>query len=132
MILAIEERSGREPPAADIGGALRATLAFNQADDDVRARWGHVAEAVRSSYAAVDPERRRRWARVGTSIASAREVDAIADDVVVAALAAEERSSAEAALDVLERAHAIERLLEPLEAPPLAVPVGGRGRDASH
>lgn len=81
FVLTAEEELGRVPSAADVSGALEATLGFYQLDEATRQRWLAVAETVRSSYEQADVGGRRRWARAGTSIGSARLIDQLVDDV---------------------------------------------------
>jgi hypothetical protein len=67
----------------DLGGAtadaarlsIETTLAWEQMSDEMRARWRAVADVAVQVYDSSDPQSRRRWARAGTSIASARRLD---------------------------------------------------------
>jgi superfamily II DNA/RNA helicase len=87
FILSSEEARGIAPDEADLDGALGATLVFAQTDEPTRVRWRSVAETARSSYIAADPQRRRHWAHSGTSVATARRLDDLADAVVGRVLA---------------------------------------------
>ncbi len=93
FVLAAEEILGVLPDDCDIDAAVQATLAYSQMDDDARAAWRQAAEVVRAAYASADPARRRSWARVGTSIGSAREVDRLAFEVFEAVQAQNEEDS---------------------------------------
>jgi aryl carrier-like protein len=86
FVLAAEEQRGHIPEAADLAGALAATFAHTQLDEPTRGRWRNLAEAVRGAYQQTAVERRRRWSRTGTSIASARQLDALADQMTAAVL----------------------------------------------
>jgi superfamily II DNA/RNA helicase len=90
FLLAAEEQRGRAPEAADLAGALAATFAHTQLDEATYARWRQVAEAVRGAYQQTPVERRRRWSRAGTSIASARQLDGLADQITLAVLERED------------------------------------------
>jgi hypothetical protein len=102
FVLAAEEEIGRVGELADSAGAFASTLAYTQLDQPTRERFERVVLAVTDAYARSDSQRRRRWARTGTSVASARILDGIADEIVAAAL---NMSDSEAAI-----------LREPLEA----------------
>jgi hypothetical protein len=81
FILTSEEAIGKAPNSADVVGAIESTLGFAQLSDHNRDRWLAVAETVRSTYTQADPIARRRWTRAGTSIGTARGLDAIALDI---------------------------------------------------
>ena len=129
FVLAAEEQRDRSPEAADLTGALAATFAYTQLDEPTRARWSNVAETVRSVYQQTAVERRRRWSRAGTSIASARQLDALADQITTAVLEREEADGPdlqapngglgqpEAALQLLAELGVIAVLLELPERP---------------
>src|SRR5207237_71379 len=61
--------------------SIETTLAWEQMNDEVRARWRAVADVAARVYDSSDPQSRRRWARAGTSIASARRLDQLVMDI---------------------------------------------------
>lgn len=117
FLLASEEARQRSPAEADLGSALASTLAFVQLAPAQRELIVRVAERVRHVYSASDPVRRRRWARSGTSVGSARVIDTISDELANAARQTEEVGGADQALAVLNEINAIERLTQLSEAP---------------
>ena len=122
FILAAEEELGRVAEEADPMGAFAATLAFAQLGAEDRERFSRVVGMVSDAYSAETPERRRRWARTGTSVASAQVLDRIADEIVaaVAGLAEDEIEAAgtpAGTLELLDRLGVIPRLLGLAEAP---------------
>ncbi|HET9873920.1 MAG TPA: DEAD/DEAH box helicase [Propionibacteriaceae bacterium] len=81
MILAIGEDLDADPAAEDLEAILDSTLAAQQVSPQTRARWVSTADAVRRTYLRTDPAMRRRWAKTGTSLPTARVLDALADRV---------------------------------------------------
>lgn len=122
FVLAAEEELGRVGEAADPIGAFAATLAYTQLDPEIRARLEGVVQAVRSAYEASPSERRRGWARVGTSISTARSLDSLTDEIVDAVLSASDDAASLltdplGALDLLQGLDVLNRLLELPERP---------------
>ena len=87
FVLAAEEDLGRVGEAADPASAFASTFAYTQLTTETRERLEHLISVVGEAYAGSPTERRRGWARVGTSIASARALDRLADEIVGAVLA---------------------------------------------
>jgi hypothetical protein len=75
-------QSKAELSFADILQAVQSTLAWQQWSDEDRERWVGLAAASFSAYGRRAPSVRRRWARAGTSLGTARELDAMVDEVV--------------------------------------------------
>ena len=107
--------------AQDIDAALSSTLAFAQLSVEGQARWKAVAWLVEEAFRASEPSARRRWAKTGTSIGSARSLDHIAADVAREAqrAVALDRPIDEpaVALEVLDDADALNRVLALEESP---------------
>lgn len=129
-----------DPQSEPLEQLLDATLAGQQIPPPDRARWISAAEGVRRAYLRTDPTVRRRWARAGTSLASARQLDVIAARLLdtVSTLptsTAEQLGQPHAALDLFAQANVLADLLTlpennfPWEfritttAPPLPVPI---------
>ena len=115
FLLAAEEEVGVAVAAADLDGALRSTLAFAQLPNTERQRWRALAEQVRGSYQQTAPASRQRWPKAGTSIGTARRLDALAEQVAEAARAnavSEDIGEAPVALEVLRGTCAISALLD--------------------
>jgi hypothetical protein len=117
FILASEEERGTPPTDAEIDDALRCTLGYVQLDAAQRRLLLRVAAGVRRRYVSSDSDRRKRWARYGTSIGSGRLIDSIADELVTAAARVADASSLDQALRLLEEVRAFDRLYEMSEAP---------------
>ena len=117
FLLASEEARQRSPTDADLVSALASTLAFVQLAEPQRELILRVAEGVRRTYSASDPVRRRRWARSGTSVGSARLIDAISDELASSVGALEGVAEVDQALTALNGINAVERLMELPEAP---------------
>jgi hypothetical protein len=79
--LAADEQADLAPEESDLAGLLAATLAARQVPDELT-RWQATAETVRTVYLSTDPVVRRRWARAGTSVGSARHLDGLAGRVM--------------------------------------------------
>lgn len=121
LVFAALEELGDAPEAADIDAALTTTLGFQQLPDSVKARWRDVANAVRVSYTASDPEARQRWPKTGSSIPSARALDALAGELTPIAARRlandEDTTDPDVALSILDSVNTFERLLELSESP---------------
>lgn len=121
FVLAAEEQLEKTVEAADVRGALAATLGFQQLPVETQARWLSVAEATRAAYAQSDTGRRRAWAKSGTSIGTARTLDGLAEDLVEVIFSNTDRDpapmSVEGCLDVLRAVSTLERLLQLPERP---------------
>jgi hypothetical protein len=134
LMLAIEESRGVDPAISDIDGIVDATLAATQSAD-VRAMCRRVAEATRGTYRRSNPEARRRWPRTGTSIGSARTIDALARRLAEAIL---RRESTGNLPDLRNPRQAIvsiptvfTELLDLPEAPPWSFRVTSHGDDVN-
>lgn len=107
--------------AQDIDEALSSTLAFTQLSPEDRARWKAAALRVQGAFEASDRSARRRWAKTGTSIPSARALDQIAEQVVREAQWAltldRPIDEPDVALEVLDAAGALSGLLSLEESP---------------
>lgn len=132
LVLSIEEGRGTDPANVDVGGIVDATLAAKQSLV-ARQACTRLAEVTRRRYLASNPQARRRWARTGTSIGSARTIDSLATSIASAIQHAE----ADGGLpDLLTPASTIRRLptlfdelLKLAEAPEWRFRVSLRGAD---
>ncbi|MEU4420981.1 DEAD/DEAH box helicase [Actinoplanes sp. NPDC024001] len=132
LILAIEEGRGTDPTEVDVVKMVDATLAAMQSTAARRAGV-RLAGATRQRYLSSDPSARRRWARTGTSIGSARIIDQLASRIAAAIQGAVGRGSV---ADLRAPAKAIralptlfDRLLDLPEAPTWRFRVTPRGAD---
>ena len=116
FILSADEERGIAPSDTDIVGALNATFGITRLREEERARWISVAESVRTAYRTAEASRRRRWPLAGTSIASARELDSLADSVVEASHRYSNLTSASTALVVMRELGVLHSLLTLPEA----------------
>ncbi|MDT0141966.1 DEAD/DEAH box helicase [Microbacterium sp. PRC9] len=95
----------------------------------VRRQYLAIAEVTRSAYQGTDPDARRRWARVGTSVGSARKIDSLARQVAAAVLQDDfggPIDTAAGAVDLL--ADSMGSLLQLDEAPEWAFRTSVRGQ----
>lgn len=121
LLLASYDELNRAATARDVDEALSGTLAFAQLPAAAQEGWKRVGRLVQAAYEDSDTAARRRWAKSGTSVGSARTLDAISATVAEAARAAvTEGSSIErpaTALTILDQASAFSDLLSLPECP---------------
>jgi len=117
FLLTADEDRGIAPAEADLEGALSSTLGFVQISPPQRALLLRVASGIRHSYESSDPDRRRRWARFGTSVSSGRVIDALAYELANQVKVVDEAGLADTAVDLLVGIRAFERLYTLPEAP---------------
>ncbi|GKV71167.1 hypothetical protein NCCP2145_05480 [Pseudarthrobacter sp. NCCP-2145] len=80
LMLAVEETRGADPSFVDMDEIADSTLASTQSLF-AREVCRSAAHAVQTAYVRTDPAARRRWARTGTSVSSARALDQIAGGI---------------------------------------------------
>lgn len=78
--LALEEQRGTDPATVGISAIVDSTLAAAQSSA-ARLRLIPIASLVRDTYLRTEPAARRRWHRTGTSVATARALDQLAQSV---------------------------------------------------
>ena len=61
--------------------SIESTLAWQQLSPEDRERWRAVGESALRGYEAAPEDRRRRWARTGTSLPTASELETMAGEV---------------------------------------------------
>ena len=86
FVLTALERAGRLPHAVDLEDALGNLLGFQQMEDSLRRRWLALAERVRGAYDTTPADQRQRWTATGTSLGTAAQLDALAEQVTAAVL----------------------------------------------
>jgi hypothetical protein len=117
FILAAEESANRVPRDLPLSEALEATLAFVQLAEPQRERWLGLAGRVRDRYLATEPSMRRRWARTGTTIGTARSLSELGEQLVALARGRDALGDVDVALGLLNEVGALERLVALPEAP---------------
>ena len=119
FVLSAEEELGRIATSADPIGAFRATLAYTELDQGTRDRFERLVAELATEYEATDPVRRRRWARTGTSVASAQVLDELGSLLATAAEFNDggDPASVEGALSLLDREGVFDQLLRLPERP---------------
>jgi hypothetical protein len=131
-MLALKERDGVLPEWVNIESLVDRTLAAAQSDD-ARLAYGRLAGLVRRAYVNTDPLERTRWARTGTSLGSARQIDRMADRVARSVRRAEAAGVLGDVSDpfflVPALARVLRELLELPEAPRWRFRSSVRGRD---
>jgi RAD3-like DEAD/DEAH box helicase/helicase-like protein len=132
LILAIEEGRGADPAQVDVVKIVDATLAAMQSPS-ARQAGIRLAAATHQRYLGTDLHARRRWARTGTSIGSARVIDQLAARIASAIQGAADRGSPPDLRTPAKTIRALptlfERLLRLPEAPTWRFRVTPRGAD---
>lgn len=95
---------------------VRSTLGWQQLGPDLRDRWLEVSRTVARAYHRTERGARRRWAQSGLSLASARLLDELANEVASEATD-EEPASVGEALTLLLGGQRLTRLFTMQEAP---------------
>ncbi len=119
LMLTIEEEYGNEPDTIDIADIVDSTLAAVQSRS-ARRRYSRVARAVQNQFQDADTTARRRWARTGTSVGSARTIDRLASRIVATIVARANRGLTDDISDpefLLQLPRIFEALLDLPEAP---------------
>jgi superfamily II DNA/RNA helicase len=119
LMLTIEEEYGNEPDTIDIADIVDSTLAAVQSRP-ARRRYLRVARAVQKQFQDADTTARRRWARTGTSVGSARTIDQLASRVVATIIDRAERGLTDDITEpefLLQSPQILEALLDLPEAP---------------
>lgn len=116
LMLSIEESQIGDATGIDVETIVDTTLLASQSAS-TRERYLGIARATLGSYLSTEPSARRRWTRTGTSIGSARSIDAIAQRIVREIIndQVENVSAPEVALRLL--GSALREILELPEAP---------------
>jgi DEAD/DEAH box helicase len=121
------DQLGREGFALTPEGALEATLAWHQLDDEARRRWIELGSQALDAYSRTAEGSRQRWARAGTSIGSAREIERVAMSTATSCLGRTDIIDPLVTLDVLA-SEAFPTLLSLPEAPDLRMWAARAGR----
>lgn len=132
LVLAIEEGRGTDPAELDVADIVDTTLAAVQSAA-ARQACTRLADATHRRYLATDPHARRRWARTGTSIGSARTIDRLAAQITATILRADENGTLpalSAPADTIRQLPTLfGELLKLYEAPEWRFRVSPRGAD---
>ncbi len=86
QMLAAEEKQGSLVSSIDVGEIVGSTLMASQSAE-ARRIYLSIASATKDSYSSTERSARQRWPRTGTSISSARSLDAIAESLADQVLA---------------------------------------------
>ena len=111
-VLACEEVLGSILDAERLDEIVGTLFVARQIGPDDLARLRAFSQDVRSTYISSDPTRRRAWARPGTRVASARQLDDLGRQLATAAVDREDRSEAAAAVALLDETGILDALLE--------------------
>ena len=119
FVLSAEEELGRTATSADPIGAFRATLAYTELDQRTRDRFERLVDQLGTEYESTDPTQRRRWARTGTSVATAQVLDELGSRLATAAALGDggDLASVAGALSFLDREGVFGQLLSLPERP---------------
>ncbi|WP_203729360.1 DEAD/DEAH box helicase [Paractinoplanes durhamensis] len=132
LVLATKEGRGTDPAQLDPADIAGITLAAIQSPV-ARQSGARLAAVTQRRYLATNPATRRRWARTGTSIGSARSIDQLANDLATAILEANRQGTLASLLAPAETIHRIptvfQKLLDLHEAPDWRFRTTQRGDD---
>lgn len=81
FIAAQLEALGKSVSTDEVEEVLKNTLAWVQLDIENQSRWRAVANLTLSVYGKTKPSSRKRWATVGTSLSSAKQIEIIAEEL---------------------------------------------------
>ncbi len=83
---------GAEPDLDAIMSVVESSLAWAQADENLRQRWRNLVQSAKQSYDATPPATRRRYAQSGASLVGAAALDAVRDAAIDAVAASQPAS----------------------------------------
>ncbi len=110
-----------EVESEDIKQFLESTLAWQQMNTHTRQRWLAVAQVSYAAYQSTNSDKRRRWARSGTSLSTANKLEKIlhkiAEECISFYVDNERSLDLEAVLDIILSAENIKLLFSLPEAP---------------
>lgn len=101
-LLACEELLDNALTSEQLDDVVGTLFAAHQVDARTLQRLRRFARDVRTTYRAADPIRRRAWARAGSSIRSAVQLDDLAQQLARAASTRDDRGDVEAAIELLD------------------------------
>ena len=107
---ALDELKGNVTAEA-VGSAITDTLAWHQLNEESRERLLRVANMAFERFSTQPVERRRRWARAGTSLPTAAILDAISEEVLQVRLAAPGQLGLSDALNLILKDGRLTRML---------------------
>lgn len=110
-LLACEELLDNALTPEQLDDVVGTLFAAHQVDAGTLRRLRRFARDVRTTYRAADPVRRRAWARAGSSIRSAVQLDDLAQRLALAASTRDDRGEVEAAIELLDNTGALAQAL---------------------
>jgi hypothetical protein len=100
-LLACEELLNNALTPEQLDEIVGMLFAAHQVDADTLQRLRRFARDVRTTYRAADPVRRRAWARSGSSLRSAVQLDELAQQLATAAITRDDRTDVAPAIELL-------------------------------
>lgn len=122
------EALGKAVSIDEVKVALSKTLAWVQLTDEVKKRWTSAAGLALYAYKKTGPSSRRRWARVGTSLRSARQIEDIAAELAAILSVTDAPQDPLEAVELIMGDGRLERILQLNEAPKTKVYTQRGGR----
>ena len=115
------EALGKAVSIDEVKGVLNKTLAWVQLADEDKESWISAAGAALYTYNKTSPSSRRRWAKVGTSLLSARHIEGIATELAEVLSGTDAPQEPLEAVELMIGDGRLERILQLSEAPKVRV-----------
>ncbi|MFC1989611.1 DEAD/DEAH box helicase [Chloroflexota bacterium] len=117
FIAAQLEALGKAVSTDELKEVLGKTLAWVQLDSDNQNRWLATAGLAISVYGQTEPSSRKRWATVGTSLSSAKQIEIMAEELATTILSIDVPSDPLEVVILIMADGRLQRMLEFSEAP---------------
>lgn len=111
------EALGKSVSTDEIKEVLKNTLAWVQLDDKNQSRWIAVANSAISVYNKTNPTSRKRWATVGTSLSSAKQIETMAEELATTISNIDIPQNPLEIIDLIMHDGRLQRMLQLREAP---------------
>lgn len=111
------EALGKSVSTDEIKDVLKNTLAWVQLDDKNQSRWITVANSAISVYDKTEPTSRKRWATVGTSLSSAKQIEIMAEELAAIVSSIDIPQNPLEIIDLIIHDGRLQRMLQLRESP---------------
>jgi len=122
------EALGKSVSSDEVRQVLENTLAWVQLDDGSKSRWIAAANLAISVYDKTKPSSRKRWATVGTTLSSAKQIEIMAEELAAIVSQIDVPEDPLEAIDLIMRDDRLQRMLMLPEAPKTKVYTHRGGR----
>ena len=117
FIAAQLEVLGKSVSADEVREVLKNTLAWVQLDEESQSKWMAAANLAISVYDKTKSSSRKRWATVGTSLSSAKQIETMAEELATILSQIDVPEDPLEVLDLIMRDGRLQRMLLLTEAP---------------